>query len=182
MRIIRLLYFQMFLALVLLLEWPTGNSLLAKGRSLQSSGTQNEVNLKIKSVGLDAPYANVLRRLGRPQKIRRVKNLDETCGDPSTIMTLYYPGLIVTLEGPLSGRNLRVVSFESTSSSWTVSPGIRMGIGERRVKAKLGTSAEEADESGLHKLYYEIKNGPGTAVLYFRAGRLVKVEWGYTLC
>ncbi len=179
----RFLAFILLFALVLI-TFPAGinRSLLAQERDAQGSPPLTEVDLTVNAVGLDTSYANVRRRLGAPQRARKVRVLDDTCSPPHTDLTLHYPGLRIELQGTLAGRNYEVVSLEVTSPRWAVAPGIRVGMDERAVRARLGMPVEEFAKGGMRRLYYVTKGNLGGVALDFRAGRLVKIDWGHTLC
>lgn len=117
----RSLAFILLFALVLI-TFPAGisRSLLAQERDAQGSPPLTEVDLTVNAIGLDTSYANVRRRLGAPQRARRVRVLDDTCSPPHSDLTLYYPGLKIELQGTLAGRNYEVVSLEVTSPRWAI--------------------------------------------------------------
>lgn len=149
---------------------------------LQTAKTWYEVNLSVKGVKFDTSYANVRRRFGKPLYVEIEKSFDETCGPPSSRMTLRYSGLVIELQGNIEGRDFRVVSVDVSTPKWLIAPGLRVGMNEREVRARLGQPYEEADESGLHRLAYVSKGNDGGAALYFRSGRLVRIQWEVTLC
>lgn len=157
-------------------------SLLAQQRDAQGPRPFTEVDLTVKAVGLDTAYAKVRQRLGRPQRARKERILDDTCSPPHTDLTLYYPGLKIELQGTLARRNYEVVSMKVTSPQWRVAPGIRVGMEEGEVRVRLGTPVEELAEAGMRRIHYVTKGNLGGVALDFHAGRLVKIAWGHTLC
>ena len=178
-----------FLAFILLftlmpLTFPYGisNALSGQERDTQGSSPLTEVNLTVNAIGLDTSYSNVRRRLGAPQRARRVRVLDDTCSPPHTDLTLYYPGLKIELHGTLAGRNYQVVSMEVTSPKWVLAPRVRVGMEQTVARARLGVPVEESAEAGMRRLYYVTKGNLGGVALDFRAGRLVRIGWGHTLC
>src|SRR6185503_12233004 len=142
----------------------------------------NEVDLRVKRVGLGSSYSQVLRQLGRPISRDRTKVMDETCGPPYTFLQLKYNGAVLELHGDLRGRTVEVVSMEITSSKFFIMPGIKVGMTEPEALAKLGKPAQGMWELGVRTLTYVTKGNDGVAVLFFRDGRLEKVYWKYTLC
>ena len=53
---------------------------------------------------------------------------------------------------------------------------------EEETRPKIGAPFQERTESGFRIMNYITKENHGAAGLYFRNGRLVKVQWDYTLC
>lgn len=143
----------------------------------------NEVDLRVKRVGLGSSYSQVLHQLGRPASTQREKVIsDGTCGPSYTSLLLNYKGAVVELHGDLRGRTVEVVSMEITSSKFFIMPGIKVGMTEPEALAKLGKPAQGMWELGVRTLTYVTKGNDGVAVLFFRDGRLEKVYWKYTLC
>jgi hypothetical protein len=150
-------------------------------RGARKPETLNEVDFRVRNVGLGTNLSSVLRKFGKPLTMTREKVLDETCGPPYTSLSLRYPGLVIRLEGDIRGRDFRVVSVEVTSSELLVSQ-IRIGMTEKEVRSRLSLPRQERNESGFHILNYATKANDGGAGLYFRAGKLMKVHWEATLC
>jgi hypothetical protein len=103
------------------------------------------------------------------------------CGPPYTSLRLKYPGLVIRLDGDIRGRDFRVVSVEVNSPQLLLSP-VRIGMSEKEVRTRLGSPWRETNESGFRILDYVTKGNDGGAGLYFRAGKLMKVRWEWTLC
>lgn len=144
-----------------------------------------EVNFRVRGVGLGSPYAQVLRRFGRPPSTKRETILVETeiCGPSYTSLVLRYHGALIELHGDLRGRNFEVVEIELTSSKFLITPGIRIGMTEKEVRSRIGGPPWQVlTESHSQILDYVTKENLGGASLHFRNGRLVKVHWKYTLC
>jgi hypothetical protein len=95
---------------------------------------------------------------------------------------LRYQGVVIELMGDLRGRGLKVVSMEVTAAQTLIGPGIKLGMTEKEIRSRLGVPWRESDESGFHLLDYVTKGNLGGAALHFATGRLVKVQWQYTLC
>ena len=184
MLFVRFVSSHIFFALLLLSAPLIGISResLAEGLRFQDSNKFTEVDLKVQAVGLGTSYTNARRRLGKPQRTRRQRVLDETCGPPYTRMTLFYPGMSLELHGTLNGRAFKVISVEVTSPVWMVEPGIRIGMEERVVRKRLGVPANEEAEAGLRRLYYSTKGDDGGVMLEFRASKLMRMQWSYSLC
>lgn len=148
----------------------------------QDPNPATEVDLRVKGVGLGSSYARVVSRLGRPISSKREKILDETCGPAHTLLRLRYKGAVVELMGDLQGRNFEVVTIEVTSAQMLVTPGVKVGLTEQTTRSKLGAPWQTRNESDYLILNYVTKGNDGGAALYFRDGRLVKIQWQYTLC
>ena len=143
-----------------------------------------EVNFRVRGIGLGSSYNVVLRQLGRPVSSKREKIVDEyeVCGPSYTSLELSYAGAVIELRGDLRWRNFKVVSLEVTSSQILIAPGIKIGMTEKEVRSILGVPWQERNESRFYILDYVTKGNDGGAALHFVAGRLVKVQWQYTLC
>ena len=143
-----------------------------------------EVDLRVQGIGLGSSYSLVLRQFGRSLSSKREKIVDEyeVCGPPYTSLHLRYKGVAIELRGDLRWRNFKVVSMEVTSSQFLIAPGIKIGMTEKEIRSKLGNPFQERNESGFHILNYATKGNDGGGGLHFVAGRLVKVQWEYTLC
>ena len=135
---------------------------------------------KVNGVGLDATYAEVVRKLGKPTRQVTDKNLDECTG--SHIRTLYYPGLKIELFD--AEKNVyKVFSFEITSAKWDVS-GSKLGDSSAKVQKLFGTRGRSSEKDGAETIwYYEMnEDAPGLSNFHFRNGKLSKVQFGYTMC
>ena len=104
------------------------------------------------------------------------------CGPPYTSLRLSYEGAAVELRGDLRWRNFEVVSMEITSPQFLIAPGIKVGMTEKEIRSKLGVPFQQRHESGVLILNYATKGNDGGAGLHFVSGRLVKIEWEFTLC
>lgn len=148
----------------------------------QDPSQLTEVDFRVKGVGLGNSYAAVLRQLGRPVSSRREKIEDEACSPPYTSLTLSYKGAVIEFVGDTRGRAFKVVSMEVTSPQYLITPRVKLGMSEQEVRSKLGEPWQVTNESGLQILNYVTKGNDGGAGLYFRNGRLVKLQWAYTAC
>jgi hypothetical protein len=153
----------------------------AKNTQQKQDPPANKVHLRVKAVQLGSSYATVLNNFGKPSKLNREKIHDETCGPPYTLLRLRYDGMQIDLHGDVKGRNFKVVSIEVRSPRRPLSP-VKLGMSEKEVRSLLSSPFQERDESGFHILNYSTKGNDGGAGLYFRDGKLSKVDWTYTLC
>lgn len=144
-----------------------------------------EVDFRVKGVGLGSSHAHVLRQFGKPISSKREKVIDEfeACGPSYTSLRLRYDGAVLELNGDLNGRDFQVVDMEITSSKFLIAPGLRIGMTEAEARSKLGGPPwQETTDAGFRVLSYVTKGNDGGGRLYFRGGRLVKVQWNYVLC
>ena len=135
---------------------------------------------KVNGVGLDARYAEVMRKLGKPIKQVTDRNLDECTG--SHIRTLYYPGLKIELFD--AEKNVyKVFAMEVTSAKWDVS-GSRVGDASAKIQKLFGTRGRTMEKDSAGTIwYYEMNEAaPGLSNFHFRNARLVKIYFGYTMC
>ena len=132
-------------------------------------------DLKVRGVGLKAPRAEVVRRLGAPRRADRVRVDGKGCGGPHTKLTLFYEGLKVTLHGSPAGRGFRVMSLEVTSAEWEVMPGVGVGADEAAVRERLGKPEVEFADSGGRALIYQPRSDAGGVSLTLRGGRVTNI-------
>lgn len=169
------------LMLLSTLCWPA-----SAGRFVKQQVVNNydEVDLRVKGIGLGSSYASVLRQFGRPLSTKREKIVDkyEVCGPAYTSLRLSYEGATVKLMGDLRWRNFEVVSMAITSPQVLIAPGIKVGMTEKEVRSKSGVPFQQRYESDVLILNYTTKGNDGGAGLHFVSGRLVRIEWEYTLC
>jgi len=142
----------------------------------QAAGQLNRTEIKVNNVRLNAAFADVIHRLGEPQRAQREKASGKSCGPPHTELTLYYQGLKVELYGTLTGRNFRVVSIEITSLDWETARGIRVGMEEIAARERLGKPEIDYADSGGRGLIYKVKGDSAVAALIIKGGRLVSIE------
>jgi hypothetical protein len=150
-------------------------------QSAQQPETLNEVDVRVRNVGLGSRYSTVLRQFGRPWALERENILDDTCGDPHTSLRLKYAGFVIELRGDIRGRHFTVVSIEINSPQKVVSP-VHLAMTEKHVRSLLGSPWQERNESAFHILYYVTKANDGVVLLSFRAGKLSKIHSKATLC
>ena len=137
--------------------------------SLAASAQEN-IELDVNGVKIEATEAEVIQKLGKPSS--RKKAAGSECHQGS-LLILRYSGLIIELE------SLGVVAAATvTSPKWSFS-GIRIGASISEVQKKFGISESER-KKGLDYLYYTI--GDGGAELIFQKGKLVKIHWEFNFC
>lgn len=160
------------------------SSTTARFAHQQDPQPAKEVDFRVKGVGLGDSYARVLRQLGRPISRKREKIPDDfgVCGGAYTSLRLRYQGVEIELMGDLRGRNYQVISLEVTSPKILIAPGIRIGMTEEETRSQIGPPLQERTESGVRIQTYITKGNEGGAGLYIRDGRLLKVQWDYTMC
>ena len=161
--------------------WLAGIASARDSGWAQKAETPNEVDFRVRTVGLGTAYSTVLRQFGKPLAMKRKRILDDTCGPPYTALRLKYSALLIELEGDIRGRGFTVASVEINAPQMHLSP-VRIGMTEKEVQSRLGSPWQSSDESGFRVLYYVTKGNDGGARLYFRAGKLMKVHWEATLC
>lgn len=173
--------FRSFTVILIAALFVAGTMGVRGRQSAQQPETLNEVDVRVRNVGLGSSYSTVLRQFGKPLALERENILDDTCGDPYTSLTLKYAGFVIELRGDIRGRHFTVVSIEINSPQKVVSP-VQLGITEKDVRSLLGSPWQERNESGFHILYYVTKANDGVVLLSFRAGKLSKIHSKATLC
>jgi len=143
---------------------------------------ENSVDLQVKGISLDSSLARVTRVLGAPKSRKQSKPAFSECSERrETRLTMNYPGAVLKLIGDGKGRNFKVVSVSISSSAWPVANGVAVGSNLRAVESRFGRPLRTENEGGLERLVYFHKDNGG-ATFYFRADKLVRVEWALDLC
>ncbi|MDQ6785317.1 MAG: hypothetical protein M3033_00660 [Acidobacteriota bacterium] len=140
------------------------------------NASANVIDLKVKSVTIGTSYSAVVRQLGKP--LRSANQGSFPCGDK--LLTLYYSGLVIKLDGDGQKQNFSVVSIEITTAKWIPSKGIKIGSDLKNLQTKLGQPDNETKKSGLTNLSYFINDGE--ANFYFKNNKLTKIVWEENLC
>ena len=144
----------------------------------------NPARLKIRGVGLDSTYAQVVRALGKPIKESRPEKEECIGGREKTVQ---YPGLeIYFMDGDSpGGKTFEVKSFDVTSGAWSVS-GIKIGDAEATVKTRLGRrfTIDNDPATGETTWHYDMgdRAGPGTTHIHFKNGKVVRIGTGFQVC
>lgn len=143
----------------------------------------HEIDLSVKGIGSGTPYSTVVRKLGKPLRIKKERfAADSACsGKAETHLTLFYSGLKITLLGDGRGRKPDVYSIEVTAKRWLAS-GVSVGAKAKKVEAKFGAPSSKADISGETVFYYTMKDNLGGVNFYFRNNKLVRMLMRETLC
>lgn len=148
------------------------------------TGQVHPVKLKIKGVGLDATYAQVVRVLGKP--VRDDRPTPEECIGARE-KSVEYRGLsIYFMDGDSrDGKTFEVKSFEVTAGRWVVS-GVKIGDTQAVVRQRYGRryTVDKHPETGELTWLYDISDtdGPGTTMVSFKDGKVVSISSGYQVC
>ncbi|MCU0239031.1 MAG: hypothetical protein MUC29_06280 [Pyrinomonadaceae bacterium] len=137
-----------------------------------------EVELIVNGIKNGTSYADLIGKIGKPIRQGK-KQYDECYGGFGK--TVWYNGLEIKLFSDEDDDNYKVSSMKITSAKWITAERIKIGSSLSVVKSKYG-KAFESTENGLKVLTYEMKNGPGGVIFYFRGTNLVKFELIPTIC
>ena len=156
--------------------------ILVFAMSAHSQARHNAKNglMKINGVGLGATYAEVVKKLGKPDKVVN-GDADECIG--GKMRTVHYPGLKFELYEGEPGK-FSVGTFEVTSARWNVS-GAKVGMSQAAIKKIFGKADASVVEShsGLPTWYYHFPDEePGNSNFEFRKGKLVNISSLYLMC
>lgn len=134
-----------------------------------------EVNLTVNGIRSGTSYKWILKRLGKPQREKKI-GIDD-CAD-GFIKTAYYRGLTIGLLSDAKGKSYKVISMKITSSRWLISPSVRIGANRAIVRNKYGRPNSQVDNT----LNYVTKENLGLVTFYFKGAKLISVEMQETLC
>lgn len=163
---------------------PAGNITAAPApASVESpvpSKKRKMLDFGLRDVPRGLPYEDVLKKLGKPLKLKKIKR-EENCSDGFNKI-LEYPGLTLEFIYDSESGAYEVFSIEITSEKWQMVPGFAVGSEIDDVLAKIGQPTEKLEEPPFLVFRYEADFYPGIALLYFQNGKLSKVKFGYNDC
>lgn len=141
--------------------------------------------IKVKGIGLDSTYAQVIKALGKP--VKDGKATEEGCIGAFE-KEVEYAGLsIYFMDGDSKdGKTFEVKGFEVTSAKWSVS-GVKVGDAESVVREKFGssfTSSDDPDGQGDKAWFYEFneEGSPGFLTFVFKDGKVIHINASYQVC
>ncbi len=146
--------------------------------------TVNPAKLKLKGIGLDSTYAQVVRALGKPGSEEPAKAEGCIGGRERSIM---YPGLSFYMMdgGSKSGKTFEVKAFEITAPKYLVS-GIKIGDTPALVRKRFGRKYTVDTEREPNEITwtYEMgdRYGPGSTSVIFKNGKVMKIASSYQVC
>ena len=149
-----------------------------------SAQTVNTARIKIKGIGLDSTYSQVVKALGKPQSEEAPK--EEGCIG-SFEKSVEYPGVsFYMMDGDSEdGKTFEVKAFEVTAAGHLVS-GIKIGDTPATVRKKYGRkyTVDTEREPGETIWFYEMNDryGPGTTAVVFKGGKVVKISSSHQVC
>ena len=149
-----------------------------------SAQTVNTARIKVKGVGLDSTYAQIVKALGNPQSEEAPK--EEGCIGAFE-KNVEYPGIsFYMMDGDSKGgKTFEVKAFELTAPGYLVS-GIKIGDTPATVRKKYGRkyTVDTTRESGMITWLYEMADryGPGTTVVVFKNRKVMKISSSYQVC
>ena len=143
--------------------------------------TADPAKLKVRGVGLDSTYAQMVKALGKP--VKDGKPVHEECIGGREKKVDYAGLQLYLMDGDSrDGKTFQVVTFWVTSPAWTVS-GLRVGDAQAAVKAKLGspTRVERRTDSGGLAWQYEF-DSPGITTVIFKNGKVAEISSAFQMC
>jgi hypothetical protein len=144
------------------------------------SEKRKKIDFGLANIPRGLPYEEVLKKLGRPLKLKKIKR-GEHCGDGLNKI-LEYPGLTLEFIYDSESGYYSVFSIEITSEKWMMIPGFAIGDDIDKVLAKTGEPTTRLEEGPFLVFRYEPETYTHIAVLYFSNGKLTKARFGYRDC
>jgi hypothetical protein len=144
----------------------------------------NPARVRVKGVGLDSTYGQVVKALGKP--VMDGKPKEEGCIG-GLEKNVEYSGLsFYFMDGDSKGgKTFEVKAFEVTSAKWIVS-GVKVGDTEAVVRRKFGRKyTVKTDPDTKEKSWsYEFgeNEDPGWTTVYFKNGKVVKISAAHMVC
>jgi hypothetical protein len=150
--------------------------------SISAQSALTEVDLRIKGIGQNSEYRQIVNTLGKPLRVKTV-NLpaDQACSDErERHRTLIYNGLELVLLRIGGGRE-GVTAIKVTSSKWETS-GIRIGEDMAAVISHFGVPNSRDIRDGRTILFYVTPGNLGSVKFEFKNEELVGIFMSETLC
>jgi hypothetical protein len=154
------------------------------GPALASAQTSNPSKLRLRGIGLDSTFAQVVKALGKPRKDGPAT--DESCAGGKE-KDVEYDGVSFHFMNGVSkkGKVFEMVSFTVTSPKYVVS-GVKIGdsaAAVRRIFGKKFSTDKDPDTGETIWLYsMSDREGPGTTVFRFKNGKLSAISSDYLVC
>ena len=145
--------------------------------SVFSQQPWREVDLRVNGIRSGTSYSLILKKLGKPLRIKN-KGLDN-CTD-GLMRTIYYPDLEIELENYNRGKTFNVVAIVVTSARWKLNYGLTIGADMKTVRARFGKPY--GTRLARTKMRYVTKGNLGGVDFLSRDNKLVRVSMSETLC
>ncbi|HQZ95094.1 MAG TPA: hypothetical protein PLP21_02190 [Pyrinomonadaceae bacterium] len=150
-----------------------------------SAQTVNPAKVKLKGIGLDSTYAQVVKALGKPDTDEGSK--EEGCIGGHERSIKYSSGIsFYMMDGDSKGgKTFEVKAFELTAPGYVVS-GIKIGDTPATVKKIYGRkyTTDKDPETGETIWLYAMndREGPGTTRVVFKNGKVSMIASDYQVC
>jgi hypothetical protein len=142
----------------------------------------DEIELKIKGVGLSSTLATVKSELGKPISEEKIKADNNCSANGEQLLKLTYSGLEIRLSEDNS-KTFKVIAMRLTSAKWKYTNGITIGSTQKQVVVKFGPPEYIFSTSPKMTTFNYIHKGQDlSANFIFRNKKLVTVEWSKNGC
>lgn len=155
----------------------------------QPTKTINFINfddLKIKEIGLDSNEKELVRKFGKPEKVKNNGNF-YNCTDEYS-KTLFFKGLIIDVTQNLETKVYKINEIEITSSKLVLASGIRIGDELEKLFSKFSEPYHQTKDSDVDEFHFMVSNifdssnDGGNVTFSFRKNKLIKIRWSYNFC
>ncbi|MEK7724279.1 MAG: hypothetical protein AAB336_08040 [Acidobacteriota bacterium] len=156
----------------------------------QGEKTLNLINfddLKINGIGLSSFEKDLVKKFGKPKKLRNNGNF-YNCSDEYS-RTLFYEGLEIDVTHNSESKKYEINEIDISSSKFQLVSGIKIGDDIKHVLSKFGDPYNQnigyADIDQYHFMVTnknDVSNDGGVATFSFRNNKLVKIHWHYNFC
>jgi hypothetical protein len=136
--------------------------------------------LKVNGIALDASYADIVKKLGKPTRDVTAKKINECIGE--RLRTLYYPGLQIEMVESERGK-FTMYAFTVTSAKWDVS-GNHVGDTAGKIQKLYGTRGRTVQKDrGADDWTYEMDpDSPGSSTFTVKNGKVTEISSTYMMC
>ncbi|HLA96605.1 MAG TPA: hypothetical protein VK612_12855 [Pyrinomonadaceae bacterium] len=165
----KILNFSLFLVLAIVASVPV-------------LGQVNPAKVKVRGVGLNSTYAQVVKALGRP--VKDGKPTEEGCIGAHEKNVEFAGASFYFMDGDSkNGKTFEAKAFDVTSAKYVVS-GVKVGDAEAVVRRVFGRKYTVKTDDGVKSWSYEMDPhlGPGWTTFEFKNGKIVKISSSYHVC
>lgn len=165
---------------------PSKQIIQSENQNEKIGNVINFEDLKISGIGLDSSNKDLIKKIGKPQKIRNDGD-SWNCLDSDT-KTLFYRGLTVVVTEDEESKKYKINDIDISSSRFQLDSGIKIGDDINYVFSKVGKPYHQTKDKDLDEYHFmvtnknDVSNDGGIATFSFRNNKLVKIHWHYNFC
>lgn len=124
-------------------------------------------------------YRALVDQLGSPRQVETEPVANQYVPDQTdTLRTLIYQGVEALMYDVTDAPKTFLVRLSLLSARYATPEGLRVGMEEKRVLAKVGTPTRRNASTG-ELIYQETEPTPTSMVLHVQAGEVTRIDWEF---